>query len=261
MEKREYKPGESGVITAMLNTGTYYGKVSKGITITTDSKETPVVRVVLVVNVYSELRPMTTTLYFRNVTKGEMLQKKVLIENNMGKPLEIKGIKVNTKMLKDKSYKIDAKVIKEGEKEYIAFSLEKTDYNYSFNNISIPVKVFTNSNSVPELNFYMVVKLLKPIEIDPTSLFMYKTKIGTKRVKRVTITSNNQKPLEVVDIKTTGLPLTFEQVKESNYITHLWLSVNKDALAGRLNGVIIVTLKNGNKEKIVKIPVRGTIVK
>jgi hypothetical protein len=261
LDKREYKPGESGVITAMLNTGTYYGKVSKGITVTTDSTETPVVRLVLVTDVYAELRPMTTTLHFRNVVKGKVLTKKVLVENNMNKPLQINKVEVNTKMLRDKSYKIDAKVKQEEGKEYIVFSLEKTNYDYSFNNISIPVTVFTNSKSVSKLQFYLVVKLQKPIEIDPTSLFMYKTKIGAKRVKRVTITSNNKKPLKIVDIKTTGLPLTFEKVKESDFITHIWLGIKSDALAGRLNGVIILTLKNGEKEKVVKIPVRGTIVK
>jgi hypothetical protein len=164
-------------------------------------------------------------------------------------------------MLRDDSYIINAKVVNENGKEFIVFDLLKTNYDYSFSNISIPVSVTTNSKSVPELKFYLIVNLLKPIEIDPTSLFMYKTKIGAKRVKRVTITSNNKKPLKIVDIKTTGLPLTFEKVKESDFITHIWLGIKSDALAGRLNGVIILTLKNGEKEKVVKIPVRGTIVK
>jgi len=260
LEKREYKPGESGVITAMLKTDHYYGKVSKGIMVTTDSVSTPAVRLNLVAYIYAELKPLNTNLRFRNVTVGKTFTQRIMIENNMDKPLKILDVKLNTKMMRDQSYKITAEVQKENGKEFIAFNLEKTNVDYHFNNISIPITVTTNSKGVPEITFYAIVKLQKPIEIDPSSIYMYSTKIGTKRVKRITIKSNMEKPIKIESIESTNMPLTFEEVSESETVKHIWVGVNNKAIPGRLSGIIIINLKHGNENKRYTIPLRGTTV-
>lgn len=261
MEKREYAPGESGIITAEMKTDHYYGMVNKNIMVTTDSDTTPSIRLSFSVDIYADLRPLTTNLRFRNIVANQTYTQKVEIENNMGIPLEITKVEINKKMMRDTSYEINAKVEKSEGKEYISFDLVKKNLDYSFNNLSIPITVFTNSKSVKELQFYAIVNLEKPIEIDPSSIYMYSTKIGNKRVKRITVKSNTGKSIVIKEITTTSQSLSFEKVDESDTIKHIWVGVNEKAMPGRLNGIVMINIESDGTLKKLTVPVRGTIVK
>ena len=271
MEKTAYAPGESGEIKAYFSTGTFSGHVSKTIRVLSNTKGNDIVRLSFTADVVSDLKPATTSLYFRDVLPGQEYQKDVFIQNNMDQPLEIRDIRVHGDQKIKHLYplRVNLKKNKDG-LEYLTFTLKpdmKMD-DIVMQQANFNIEVATNAVKSPTMKFYVIVRMQHPIEIQPTSLFLYGTRSGQKRIRRIQLKSNMGKPLTITDIQCDNKWLKFETVKESDTITHIWVGTKeisqeeRDGAHNNLvyNDIVHIKLMAGDEEKTFSVTVRGSMI-
>lgn len=96
LKKKEFKPGEKGVIPVRFDPRGYYGRITKAITVHTNDKENPEIRLQLSGNIilknFSESVVDPETLDFEEVKIGKRYKKKVKIKNIGTINLEISDV-------------------------------------------------------------------------------------------------------------------------------------------------------------------------
>lgn len=85
LKKKEYKPGEKGVIKVKFNPAGYYGRITKAVTVHSNDEKNSSVRLLLTGNIilknYSEPVVEPESLDFGEVRIGKKYKKKVNIKN------------------------------------------------------------------------------------------------------------------------------------------------------------------------------------
>lgn len=85
LKKKEFKPGEKGVIPVKFDPRGYYGRITKGITVHTNDKQNLTVRLLLSGNIilknFSESAVEPQMLDFEEVRVGKRYKKKIKIKN------------------------------------------------------------------------------------------------------------------------------------------------------------------------------------
>ena len=144
-------------------------------------------------------------------------------------------------------------------KTYFVFSMTPNPDMKLMERGNLTVSVSTNSPKNPILRFYAIVKMQKPVEIQPSTLFLYGIHPAQKRTRRIQLTSHVG-PLTGIDIQYEGKVLSFEQVRESDDLVHIWVGSLPDAPAGTFNDLVRIKLKAADTERTFTIPVRGSII-
>lgn len=262
MEKTAFLPGESGTIKAYFNTSHYSGTVTKTIQVysNTDGGGN-IIRLRLKATIVTDLKPARTSIYFRNVVPGKSYTERVFIENNMHKPLEIKGHHIVGHVIASRNFPLDVELIRKKDgKEYISVTL-KTKKNVSvMERTNFTLSLDTNSKKMPKMNLFIIIRMQKPVLVKPISLFMFGTHLNTKRARRIQLTSNTGKPLKIVSVTDNGKNLSFETIRENEKIIDIWVGIRKDASVGVFNDIIRIVAKEGDVEHKFSIPARGSII-
>lgn len=260
MDKTAYRPEESGEIHAYFHTGSFNGPVSKNIRVYSNSVGSEVIRISLQATVQSDLKPATTSLYFRDAVPGKTEIKKVLIENTMDMPLEIRDVKLEGSRTTLKQFPVAVELDRgEDGREFLLFSMTPNPDMKLMERGNLTVAVTTNSPKNPTLRFYAIVKMQKPVEIQPATLFLYGIHPGRARSRRIQLTSHVGR-LTDVKIQYEGKFLSFEKVRESEDLVHVWVGSRTDAPAGTFNDLVRIHLKAAGTERTFTVPVRGSII-
>lgn len=268
MDKTAYAPGESGVIKAYFKSGNFSGPVTKSIRVTSNTIGNKPIRLSFTANVVSDLKPSTTSLFFRDVMPGNSYTKQVFIQNNMEQPLVIGDVKINGDPKIKQQFPMSVSLTKNEEGlEYLVFDMKSEAGNTVMRQANYSVDVHTNSAKSPVMTFYIILRMQQPIEIQPTSLFLFGVKAGQKRVRRIQIKSNIEKFIRVKDIRCEASELAFDTIAESDTVLHIWVGTQPvetgtdTAAGGNFTGVIHIDLLVGdNEEKTFSIPVKGSIL-
>ncbi|RLE23381.1 MAG: hypothetical protein DRJ08_02655 [Acidobacteria bacterium] len=263
MEKTAFLPGESGTIKAYFNTAHYNGSVTKTIQVYSNTYGGGnIVRLRLKATVVTDLKPARTSIYFRNVVPGKSYTERVFIENNMHKPLEIKGHSIVGNVNASRNFPLKVGLVRSKDgKEYVSVTLKALKNMPVLERRSFTLSLETNSTKMPKMNLFIIIKMQKPVLVTPISLFMFGNHQGVKRVRRIQLTSNTGNPLEIVSIHSKAKIFTFETVREDEKTIDIWIGIRKDASLGVFNDIIQIVAKEGKTDHKFSIPARGSVIK
>ncbi len=262
MEKTAFLPGESGTIKAYFNTSHYNGTVTKTIQVysNTDGGGN-IIRLKLKATIVTDLKPARTSIYFRNVVRGETYTERVFIENNMHKPLEIKGHQITGNVNAARNFPLEVGLIRNKDgKEFVSVTLKVLKDTPVLERRNFTLSLETNSEKMPKMNLFINIQMQKPVLVKPVSLFMFGNHRNQKRVKRIQLTSNTGKPLEILSIQADEKTFTFERVREDENTIDVWIGIRENAPIGVFNAVIRIVAKEGNVEHNFAIPTRGSVI-
>ncbi len=262
MEKTAFLPGESGTIKAYFNTSHYNGNVTKTIQVysNTDGGGN-IIRLRLKATVVTDLKPARTSIYFRNVVPGKSYTERVFIENNMHKPLEIKGHHIVGDTIASRNFPLDVELVRKNDgKEYISVTLKVKKDIAVMERTNFTLSLDTNSKKMPKMNLFIIIRMQKPVLVNPISLFMFGNHRNAKRAKRIQLTSNTGKPLEILSVQDNNKTFTFETVRENDKIIDIWIGIKGDAPLGVFNEIIRIVAKEGDVEHKFSIPARGSVI-
>jgi hypothetical protein len=262
LEKTAYLPGESGTIKAYFNTSHYNGSVRKSIRVYSNTEGGGnVIHLTLQANVVTDLKPARTSIYFRNVVPGKSYTERVFIENNMHKPLEIKGHHIVGDAIASRNFPLDVELVRKNDgKEYISVTLKVKKDIAVMERTNFTLSLDTNSKKMPKMNLFIIIRMQKPVLVNPISLFMFGNHRNAKRAKRIQLTSNTGKPLEILSVQDNNKTFTFETVRENDKIIDIWIGIKGDAPLGVFNEIIRIVAKEGDVEHKFSIPARGSVI-
>jgi hypothetical protein len=122
LEKLEYARGEVGEITVKFNTRGFAGIARKYVTIHPENIQPSSVRVTLQVNVLPKLEIEPRFIDFQDITiNGKVYQRRFLVKNNTAKPLVVRQIKSNLKLL---DIQPNSLLIKPGEQQTVSINFK-----------------------------------------------------------------------------------------------------------------------------------------
>ncbi len=262
MEKTAFLPGESGTIKAYFNTSHYNGSISKTIQVYSNTNGGGnIIRLKLKATIVTDLKPARTSIYFRNVIPGKSYTERIFIENNMHRPLEIKGHHIVGNVNSSRNFPLEVQLVRSKDgKEYVSVTLKALKNMPILEKTSFTLSLETNSKKMPKMNFFIIIRMQKPILVKPISLFMFGNHRKVKRARHIQLTSNTGNPLEIVSIKDNGKTFVFETVRENEKTIDIWIGIKKDAPLGVFNEIIKIVAKEGNVEHKFSIPARGSVI-
>lgn len=262
------KPGQTGKVSAAVDTTSFAGPIAKPVTIETNDPTTPTAQLTIhaVVKPFVEAHPAGFVRF--NLLQGEKETQSVTLYSEEEEPFQIvkveapqEWIKVTTSPITDQN-QLAPGVGRAGQTQY------KLDFTVGGNDtklgpIAEKVHIVTNSKHQPDY-WISVTGVVRPtFRVEPSAVnFGEVAPSDLAATRTIRFRSNNLKTPDtfVVARAESSLPKVTTAVKptENKGEYELTLQVAKDATPGDLDG----TVKVFTSDKInptVTIPVKGTI--
>lgn len=261
------KPGQSGKVTASVDTVSFAGPISKSVTLETNDPNAPTAQVTIsaVVKPFVDAYPAGFVRY--NILQGEAETQTVTLYSEEEEPLEIVKIESPQQWIKVTPRKVEgadkvANIGRSGQVQYkLDIAVGGTDAKIG--PLAEKIKVVTNSKHQPEYSI-SVSGLVRPtFRVEPTAVNFGEVSFSdTAATRTVVLRSNNLKTPEVftvskVESSVTGVTAAVKPTdKKGEY--EVTLQVAKDAKPGAVDGQI--TIHTSDKVKpVVTIPVRAMV--
>lgn len=262
------KPGESGKITAHVDTATFSGPTSKGVTVETNDPNTPTAQLTIhaIVKPYVEAFPAGFLRY--NLIQGDAEVKSVVLYTEETEPFEIiraevpgDHIKVDVTKIENESERIPEKG-RNGQPQY-KLDVTLGGPTAKVGPIAERITIVTNSKNQPQyvLNLSGVVR--PSYRVIPTVLNFGEVSTGEdSAVQNIVISSNSlRSPQEFKVTKVeSASPAVMAEAKPTEVPGEYEITVKlaKNAAAGALDSNLrIFTTDSINP--VYTLPVRGTI--
>jgi hypothetical protein len=262
------KPGETGKVTAHVDTTNFSGPIAKAITLETNDPNTPTSQLTIhaVVKPYVEAYPAGFVRF--NMLQGDTDQQAVTIYSEEDDPFEITSIEVPKPWIKATYKKIEKPeelapgVGKPGQAQYrVEISAGGPDSNLG--PIAEKVHIITNSKHQPDY-FVSVSGVVRPtFRIDPSVVNFGEVAPNEPAATRmVTFHSNDLKTPErfMITKAESDLPAVSASLKPgaTKGDFDVTLQVAKDAKPGDIEGKLTIHTNDKTNPTIV-VPVKGTI--
>jgi hypothetical protein len=261
------KPGQSGKVTAHVDTTNFAGPISKSVQLDTNDPAAASAQVTItaIVKPYVEAHPAGFVRF--NMLQGDAEKQSVLLYSEETEPFEIVKIESPQDWIKVEAMKAvgeDArpKFGKEGQNQYrIDITVGGDDTRVG--PLAEKVRIITNSKHQPEYMLSVSGVVRPPFRVEPTGInFGEVAPTDTAATRTVTLRSNNLKAPEsfVVTKAESGIAGVTAAVKptanKGEY--EVTLQVAKDAKPGAIDGNVLITTTDHTKP-VVTIPVKGTV--
>lgn len=260
------KPGETGKVTAHVDTTAFAGPISKGITIQTNDPQTPTAQVTInaIVKPFVEAYPAGFVRY--NIVQGETAKQSVLLYTEEEEPFQILKVESPQEWIKvdfEKAAGEDLrKVGRENQNQWVLdVTLGGPDVRVG--PLAEKIHVFTNSKHQPDY-WVSVSGVIRPsFRVEPSGVnFGEVAPTDGAATRTVSLRSNSLKdPASFVvtkaesgvagvsaAVKPTGKPGEYE----------VTVAIAKDAKPGALDGNVTVYTSDTIRPTVV-IPVRGAV--
>lgn len=261
------KPGQSGKVTASVDTTNFTGPISKGVTVETNDPSTPTAQVSInaVVKPFVEAHPAGFVRY--NMLQGDAETQTILIYSEEEEPFEILKIESPQEWIRVDHKKLEAaqmlpNVGRPNQAQY-RVNITAGGPDAKIGPLAEKVRIVTNSKHQPEY-LVSVTGVIRPTyRVEPSGVnFGEVAPSDSAATRMVVIRSNNLKAPEsfVVTKAESSIPGVKAEVKPTanKGEFEVTLQVGKDAKMGDLDGnVKIYTSDKVNPT--VTIPVKGTI--
>ncbi|MFL6246862.1 MAG: DUF1573 domain-containing protein [Thermoanaerobaculia bacterium] len=261
------KPGQSGKVTAHVDTTNFAGPIAKPVTLETNDASTPNAQLTItaLVKPYVEAYPAGFVRY--NVLQGDTDKQTLTLYSEDEAPFEIikvespqEWIKVDYK--KAEGADINKNVGRAGQTQY-KLDITVGGPETRIGPLAEKIHIVTNSKYQPDY-WVSVSGVVRPTyRVEPTAVnFGEVAPNDTAATRTVILRSNDLKSPDrfVVDKAESGLAEVTTAIKPTanKGEFELTLQVAKDAKPGTLNGSVLVHTNDSVKPTIT-IPVKGTI--
>lgn len=243
------KPGQTGKVTAHVDTSNFSGPISKGVTIASNDPETPVAQVTInaTVKPYVDTFPAGYVRY--TMLQGEELTNSVTLFSDDEAPLEILGVTTPGDWVKVKYTKValESERVKAGRAGQNQYKLDVTvgGPTAPIGPLTDKILIKTNSKYQPEFRLSLTGMIRPTYIVSPSVLNFGELAAKTEGVeRRLTVQSNNRAKMDA--FKITGVETTIPGVTaeakstEQTGIYEVSVKVSKDVKPGEFDGKVLV---------------------
>ena len=262
------KPGQTGKVTAHVDTTNFAGPIAKAVTLDTNDPSTPSAQVTIhaIVKPYVEAHPAGFVRF--NMLQGDTDVQTITLYSEENEPFEIvkvespqPWIKVDTKKIEDASQLVP----NVGRKDQAQYRVNITagGNDAKIGPIAEKIHVITNSKHSPDY-WLSVSGVIRPtFRVEPSGVnFGEVTPSDSAATRSVVLRSNNLKAPEtfVVDKVESAVPGVTAEVKptQNKGEYEVTLQVDKNAKIGDVDGAVKI-YTNDKINPVVTVPVKGTI--
>jgi hypothetical protein len=262
------KPGETGKVTAHVDTSNFAGPIAKAVTIDTNDPSTPSAQLTIhaVVKPYVEANPAGFVRF--NMLQGETDVQTVTLYSEENEPFEIvrvespqPWIKVDYKKIEDPAQILPA-VGRPGQAQY-RVNITAGGNDAKLGPLAEKVHIVTNSKHSPDY-WLSVSGVIRPtFRIEPSGVnFGEVTPADSAATRSVVLRSNNLKSPEtfIVSKVESTVPGVTADVKptQNKGEYEVTLQVAPTAKAGDVDGKVTI-YTNDKVNPVVTVPIKGTI--
>jgi hypothetical protein len=260
------KPGETGKITAHVDTTQFTGPITKAVIIESNDPSTPSAQVTLraVVKPYVEAFPCGF-LRFVNLVQGDAQMQSVTIFSEEEEPFQILKVEKPGDHVKVDFAKITAEneLVKAGRAGQAQWRVNVTygGPDVKVGPIAEKVKIVTNSKHQPEYLLSLSGVVRPSYSVLPTTLNFGEVETTDTAERPVTLRSNTKTPeqFKVTKVESTVPGVTAEaKATETPGEYQLSVKLAKDVKAGALEGDLKIYTSD-SVTPIYTLPIRGTV--
>ena len=261
------KPGQTGKVTAHVDTTNFAGPISKAVTLETNDPNTPNAQVTIsaVVKPYVEAYPVGYVRY--NMLQGESEKQSVTIYTEEDAPFEILKVEAPQDWIKVETSKLEgADVLPAiGRKGANQYKLDITvgGPDAKVGPLAEKIKITTNSKHQPEYYVSVSGVMRPPYRVEPTGVnFGEVAPSDSAATRTISVRSNNLKApaafaVTKVESGVAGVTANVKPTDKPGEFA-VTLQVAKDAKPGDVDGNVTIYTNDTAKPTVV-IPVKGTI--
>jgi hypothetical protein len=261
------KPGQTGKVTAHVDTTNFAGPISKAVTLETNDPNTPNAQVTIsaIVKPYVEAYPVGYVRF--NMLQGEVEKQTVTIYTEEAEPFEILKVESPQEWIKVESKKLEGTEIVPavGRKGANQYKLEVTvgGPDAKVGPLAEKIRIATNSKHQPEYWVSVAGVVRPPFRVEPTGVnFGEVAPNDSAATRTISIRSNNVKTpgtfsVMKVESGVAGVTANVAPTERAGEFS-VTLQVAKDAKPGSVDGNVTVYTNDAAKPTVV-IPVKGTI--
>lgn len=262
------KPGETGKVTALVDTTAFNGPIAKAVTLETNDPVTPTATLTIhaVVKPYVEAYPAGFVRY--SLLQGDAETQTVTIYSEEEEPFEITKIEVPGEWVKATWAKIENPaelaqgVGKQGQNQYkVNITVGGPDARVG--PLAEKLRILTNSKHQPEYAISIAGVIRPPFRVEPTAMNFGEVATSDSAATRtIVVRSNDLKTPERFQVTKveSSLPAVAANVKptanKGEY--EVTLQVAKNAKAGDVEGTVKI-YTNNDVNPVVTVPVKATV--
>jgi uncharacterized protein DUF1573 len=261
------KPGQTGKVTAHVDTTNFAGPISKSVQLDTNDPAAASAQVTItaIVKPYVEAHPAGFVRF--NMLQGEAEKQSVLLYSEETEPFEIVKVESPQDWIKVDTMKAvgeDArpKIGREGQTQYRVDITVGGD-EARVGPLAEKVHIVTNSKHQPDYWISVSGVVRPPYRVEPTGInFGEVAPTDTAATRTVTLRSNNLKTPE--NFVVTGAESAIAGVTAAVKPTankgeyEVTLQVSKDAKPGVIDGNVLIHTSDKTKPTVT-VPVKGTV--
>jgi hypothetical protein len=261
------KPGQSGKVSASVETVNFAGPISKSITLETNDPNTPTAQLTLsaIVKPYVEAYPAGFVRY--NLLQGESETQTVTLYSEETEPFEIVKIESPQPWIKVTPRKAEGASVmpnigRQGQAQY-KLDITVGGGDAKVGALAEKIKITTNSKHQPEYPISVSGVIRPTFRVEPTAVNFGEVSFNdTAATRTVILRSNNLKAPEsfVVNKVESSVPGVTAAVKPTDKKGEfeVTLQVAKDAKPGAVDGQITVHTSDMVRP-VVTIPVKAMV--
>jgi hypothetical protein len=250
-EKKNYAPGEGGVIPVTFNSTRFNGPITKTITITSNDPENPRTQLRISGKVLTEVNAYPTSLTVIDVKRNETITREIKVTSEKLDKLEITDLKAgeNLTFLKLETERVDPKTVN------IKVSFDGADLPKDKDVSRGTITYKTNSTKFAEMRTTVFIKTTRPVQVRPGTVYFFSSPEGKSRESIVELTPTLSDEMKILKVESDLDFVTAEMVEGGK----VKVTLTDKAEKGKFNGVITVKTDLAEQDT-VKIPVRGTVI-
>lgn len=261
------KPGQTGKVSAHVDTAAFAGPINKSITLETNDATAPTAQVSInaVVKPYVEAYPAGFVRF--NLLQGDAEKQTVTLYSEEEAPFEIVKVEPTQPWIKVDYKKSEGESVvqaigRPGQAQY-KFDISVGGADAKLGPLAERIHIITNSKNQPDYYVSVSGVIRPPFRVEPTAVnFGEVAPTDTAATRTVVLRSNNLKAPESFEVKKAESAVTgvTADVKATNNKGEyeVTLQVAKDARPGDVSGDVKIYTTDKNNP-VVTIPVRGTI--
>ncbi|MBI2213496.1 MAG: DUF1573 domain-containing protein [Acidobacteria bacterium] len=261
------KPGQTGKVTAHVDTSNFTGPISKGVTIASNDPETPAAQVTITAMVKPYVDSMPAGYVRYTLLQGEEQTNSVTLFSEDEAPFEIVGVTTPGDWVKVKYTKIalESERVKAGRAGQNQYKVEVTvgGNDTPVGPLTDKIVIKTNSKFQPEFRLSLTGMVRPTYLVAPSAVNFGEIPEKGEGVERVlTVQSNNRANMDafkVSKVETTIPGVTAEAKSTAQAgIYEISVKVSKDANPGEFDGKLKIYTSDTIKPT-TEIPVKGLV--
>lgn len=262
------KPGETGKVTAEVDTASFNGPIAKSVTLETNDPVTPTAQITIhaTVKPYVEAYPAGFVRY--SLLQGDAEMQTVTLYSEEAEPFEITKVEVPSEYVKVGYTKItnDAERVPNvgapGQAQY-KVNITVGGPDAKVGPLAEKVRIFTNSKHQPEYPVSISGVIRPPFRVEPTVMNFGEVAPNDVAASRaIVIRSNDLKTperLQVTKAESSSPKITTTVKAGANKGEYeVTLQVAKDAKPGDVEGTVKI-YTNDQVHPVVTVPVKATV--